>query len=110
MKKLFDEAVQEATDWLSAKEANRPALNIPAKLYAPFSEAELTEAIRLRLMPEDFQPELKLVFLPCTMLRSCIPGHTGDWYFTGDYPTPGGYRVVNQALVNAAHHLSIRAY
>ena len=105
---LFESAVQEATEWLSSH--GKEAKNIAARLYSPFSEAELTEAIRLRLMPENFQPELKLVFLPCSMLRHCIPGHTGDWYFTGDYPTPGGFRVVNQALVNYANHLAIRAY
>ena len=105
---LFESAVQEATEWLSSR--GKEPKNIAARLYSPFSEAELTEAIRLRLMPENFQPELKLVFLPCSMLRHCIPGHTGDWYFTGDYPTPGGFRVVNQALVNYANHLSIRAY
>jgi amidophosphoribosyltransferase len=84
--------------------------NQAAALYAPFTEDELTEAIRRRLLPDSLQAELRVVFLPCAELRKCIPNHTGDWYFTGDYPTPGGFRVVNQALSDYANHLSKRAY
>ena len=54
--------------------------------------------------------EVKVVYQTIDALHSACPGSSGDWYFTGDYPTPGGFRVVNQALVNYANHLSIRAY
>ncbi len=108
MTECFDHAVQTARQELAGPvEAMH---NQAAALYGLFGEDELTEAIRQRLLPEAFPAELKLVFLPLDQLRPCIPNHTGDWYFTGDYPTPGGFRVVNQALSDYANHLSKRAY
>ncbi len=108
MERLFEEAVRNAEAELSNPQGAMH--NQAAALYAPFTEDELTEAIRRRLLPDSLQAELRVVFLPCAELRKCIPNHTGDWYFTGDYPTPGGNRVVNQALVNFARHRSGRAY
>ncbi len=104
----FDDAVRRAEEDLT--KPDRDMENQAARLFALFTDDELTEAIRRRLLPDSLNAELKVVFLSCADLRRCIPGHTGDWYFTGNYPTPGGNRVVNQALVNAAHHLSGRAY
>jgi amidophosphoribosyltransferase len=104
----FDDAVRRAEEDLS--KPDKEMENQAARLFSLFTDDELTEAIRRRLLPDHLNAELKVVFLSCADLRRCIPGHTGDWYFTGNYPTPGGNRVVNQALVNAAHHLSGRAY
>jgi amidophosphoribosyltransferase len=108
MDAFFEENVHLAEEELARPD--RDMRNIAARLYAQFTDDELTEAITKRLLPDNLNAELKVVFLSCEDLRRCIPDHTGDWYFTGDYPTPGGNRVVNQALVNYAHHLSIRAY
>ena len=108
MGELFQEAVR-----LAQEDLYRPDFrmkNRALQLYEPFTHQELTDAICRRLRPENLKAELRVVFLSCQDLRRCIPGHTGDWYFTGDYPTPGGNRVVNQALVNYAKHLSTRAY
>ena len=105
---VFEEAVFLADQELA--KPDKEMKNIPSMLYNLFTDDELTAAITKRLLPDNLNAELKVVFLSCDDLRRCIPNHTGDWYFTGDYPTPGGNHVVNQALVNYAHHLSIRAY
>ncbi len=104
----FEEAVRRAEKELA--KPDREMSNQAAPLYALFTDDELTEGIRRRLLPEHLQAELKVVFLSCDGLRKCIPNHTGDWYFTGNYPTPGGNRVVNQALVNFARNINTRAY
>ncbi len=80
------------------------------EIYGAFSFDELVQAIAERLRPNGLKAELAVVFQTPASLRKCCPNHTGDWYFTGDYPTPGGYRVVNQALVNYLEHVNTRAY
>ena len=70
----------------------------------------VTRAIAERLRPEGLRAELSLVFQSCEDLAHCCPEHRGDWYFTGDYPTPGGFRVVNRALVNYVENRDERAY
>ena len=108
MRSRFDEAVHLAEQELAKPDRNM--VNIAAQLYALFTKDELTDAICKRLLPDTLRAELKVVFPSCDDLRRCIPNHTGDWYFTGDYPTPGGNRVVNQALVNYAKNINERAY
>jgi amidophosphoribosyltransferase len=108
MQSRFDEAVAQAEKELG--KADKDMVNVAAQLYALFTEDELTEAICRRLLPDTLNAELKVVFPTCADLRRCIPNHTGDWYFTGNYPTPGGNRVVNQALLNYAKNINERAY
>ena len=73
-------------------------------------EARLTQAIADRLHPDGLRAKLTVLFQTDADLRRCCPNHTGDWYFTGDYPTPGGNRVANRALVNHMEHRHERAY
>ncbi len=87
-----------------------PQSNNLDAIYGAMDEAELTDAIAARLRPEVLNAELKVVFQSCADLRACCPCHTGDWYFTGDYPTSGGLRVVNRALVNYDECKNERAY
>ena len=108
LEELFSETVRAAQ--MDLLKPDSEMKNQAARLYEPFTDDEVTEAIRLRLLPDSLRAELRVVFPSCQDLRRCIPHHTGDWYFTGDYPTPGGNRVVNQALVNYAGNLSGRAY
>ena len=79
-------------------------------VYDRIDDDELAAAITRRLTPEGMNAEVEVVFQSCPDLRKCCPGHTGDWYFTGDYPTPGGFRVVDQALVNHIEKKHERAY
>jgi len=62
------------------------------------------------LRPPEIRAEVKIVFQSVEGLHRACPGHTGDWYFTGNYPTPGGNRVVNRAFVNFMEGKDSRAY
>ena len=84
--------------------------NVLRTLYAQVPLPTLIGAIARRLRPEGLRAKLDIVFQTLGDLRRCCPNHTGDWYFTGDYPTPGGVRVVNRALVNYMEHRDERAY
>ena len=75
-------------------------INYVKDLYAPFSDEELSERMALMLKDADVKAEVQLIFQDIEGLHRACPGHSGDWYFTGDYPTPGGNRVVNNAFVN----------
>ncbi len=80
---------------------NRPAEeNHVRRIYAPFTVGEINRKIVEMLRPEGMQAPIELVFQSIEGLHSACPGHSGDWYFTGRYPTPGGVRKVNQAFVN----------
>jgi amidophosphoribosyltransferase len=94
----------------AALKGEAPLADPLRELYGAFSFDELVRAITDRLRPAGLKAELAVVFQTPESLRQCCPGHTGDWYFTGEYPTPGGYRVVNQALVNYLEHVNTRAY
>jgi len=54
--------------------------------------------------------EIEIIYQTVENLRKAVPNHTGDWYFTGDFPTPGGYRVVNQAFINYYEKNEGRSY
>ena len=75
-------------------------VNYVKEIYEPFSDAEISDKIAEMLTPEDTNAEVKLVFQSIADTHRAIPGHTGDWYFSGNYPTPGGNRLVNQAFIN----------
>ena len=87
-----------------------PYTNCLKPVYDGIDDRELEKAITARLRPAGMNAELEVVFQSCEALRNCCPNHTGDWYFTGDYPTPGGFRVVDQALVNFIEQNNERAY
>ncbi|MCH5233267.1 MAG: amidophosphoribosyltransferase [Muribaculaceae bacterium] len=74
--------------------------NCVKRVYEQFSDQEISEKITIMLMPEGINAEVKIIFQTLEGLHDAIPGHTGDWYFTGNYPTPGGIRLVNQAFIN----------
>lgn len=84
--------------------------NCVRPVYEAVSDADLSRAIAARLKPEGMRADFAVVFQTCEDLAECCPEHTGNWYFTGDYPTPGGFRVVNRALVNYIEHIDARAY
>ncbi len=69
-------------------------------IYEPFTVKEINRKIVEMLRPEGMQTPVELVYQSIEGLREACPGHRGDWYFTGHYPTPGGRRLVNQAFVN----------
>ena len=90
--------------------ADREMRNRVRQLYDLYPFQTLVDKIARLLTPPDIHAEIRLVYQTCEHLRESIPGHTGDWYFTGNYPTPGGNRVVNQALVNFVANINDRPY
>lgn len=68
-------------------------------IYAPFSDTEVAERIASMLTPKGCNAQIQLIFQTIEGLHKAIPHHPGDWYFSGDYPTPGGNRIVNQAYI-----------
>ncbi|MFZ6001227.1 MAG: amidophosphoribosyltransferase [Bacteroidota bacterium] len=84
--------------------------NYVKRLYEQFTPEEISEKISDIVRPAGMNAELEVVFQTTENLHKAIPNHSGDWYFTGDFPTPGGMRVVNKAYVNYMEGKLVRAY
>jgi amidophosphoribosyltransferase len=84
--------------------------NVVRAIYAPFTPQRISDKIGEMLTPEGIGAEVRIVYQSIEGLRAACPGHTGDWYFTGHYPTPGGNRVVNRAFINYVEGKNVRAY
>ncbi len=84
--------------------------NVVKGIYSPFTDDEISGQIALMLRAPGIGAEVKIVYQSVEGLHKACPGHTGDWYFTGNYPTPGGNRVVNRAFVNYMEGITTRAY
>jgi amidophosphoribosyltransferase len=84
--------------------------NMVRKIYKPFSTEEISAKISQLLKSEEIHAEVEIVFQTIEGLHEACPGHLGDWYFTGNYPTPGGNKVVNQSYVNYIEGRDVRAY
>ena len=82
------------------------------RLYEPFTPEEISAKIVERVRPKniEWKGDVEIIFQTIENLHAAVPQHTGDWYFTGKYPTPGGYRVVNQAYVNYYEKNAGRSY
>ncbi len=85
-------------------------VNAVKAVYKPFTADQLSAKIAELIRPEDINADVQVIYQSIEDLHRAIPGHTGDWYFTGDYPTPGGNRVVNRAFVNYMEGKNVRAY
>lgn len=79
-------------------------------IYKPFSADELSNKISQLLTPVDTKSEIEIIYQSIEDLHASCPNHLGDWYFTGDYPTPGGVKVVNKAFINYMEGKNERAY
>jgi amidophosphoribosyltransferase len=75
-------------------------VNYVKEIYAPFTDEEISNQMVSLLTPGKIKAELKIVYQTLEGLHAACPNHPGDWYFSGDYPTPGGVRMVNKALIN----------
>ncbi len=84
--------------------------NFVKLLYDQFTDDEISVKIAEIVTPMGMNAEVEVVYQTVDNLHKAIPKHIGDWYFTGDYPTPGGNRVVNKAFVNFMEGKVIRAY
>jgi len=80
------------------------------RIYEPFTDQEISDRIATLLRPAEVKSEVTIVFQTVGNLHKACPGHTGDWYFTGNYPTPGGNKVVNKSFINWKENRNERAY
>ena len=101
---VYNEAVSEL------KKPVEEMKNVVKKIYKPFCPDEVSGKIASMLKSDDIKTEVEIVYQSIEGLHAACPGHLGDWYFTGDYPTPGGNKVVNQSYVNYMEGRNIRAY
>jgi amidophosphoribosyltransferase len=95
-----------------AKAGNSELVNHVRKIYEPFTPEEISAKIVERVRPPGPAGDIaiEILFQTIENLHAAVPNHPGDWYFTGKYPTPGGYRVVNQAYVNYYEKSEGRSY
>ncbi|MEQ8471601.1 MAG: amidophosphoribosyltransferase [Marinoscillum sp.] len=103
---LLDEVFEKCL--AAAGDKRQP--NYVKELYEPFTYDEVSAKITDIVRPKGMKAELEVVYQTVENLHKACPGHIGDWYFTGDYPTPGGNRVVNKAFVNYMKGVAVRAY
>ena len=92
--------------------AQRGPVNHVRKIYEAFTPEEISAKIVERVRPKNIEwlGDIEIIFQTIENLHSAVPEHTGDWYFTGKYPTPGGNQVVNQAYVNYFEKADGRSY
>jgi amidophosphoribosyltransferase len=84
--------------------------NVVKGIYAPFSDEQISKKIAELLTPHAIDAEVEIIFQRVDNLHKACPNHLGDWYFTGNYPTPGGNKVVNRAFINWKEMKNERAY
>ncbi|WP_034042560.1 amidophosphoribosyltransferase [Wocania ichthyoenteri] len=84
--------------------------NFVKEIYDPFTDEEISDKASELLSDESIKAEVKIIFQPVENLHKACPEHLGDWYFTGNYPTVGGNRVVNRAFINFYEGNNERAY
>ncbi len=89
---------------------NLQSENIVQQIYKPFSTTELSNKIAELITPKGFSIPVQVIFQTIESLHKACPTNTGDWYFTGNYPTAGGNRVVNKAFLNYMEGKNVRGY
>jgi amidophosphoribosyltransferase len=85
-------------------------VNYVKEVYAPFTEEEISDEIAVLLKHKDVKADVKIIYQSIEGLHQACPDHKGDWYFSGNYPTPGGVKVVNKAFINYMEGVNERAY
>ena len=94
----------------SLKNNSVESINYVKELYKPFSYEQISNKIAELLVDKDIKSEVKIIFQKVEDLHKACPNHKGDWYFTGNYPTPGGSKIANKSFINFYEGKSQRAY
>ena len=84
--------------------------NVVKRVYEAFSYEEISARIAKLVTPVGLKAEVEVIFQTLEDLHEACPGHTGDWYFSGNYPTPGGNKVAVRAFLNFYNKVNERAY
>ncbi|GAB2631885.1 amidophosphoribosyltransferase [Belliella aquatica] len=93
-----------------AKSGDVMDVNYAKELYEPFADQEISDKVAQIITSDNIKADVKVIYQTVENLHKACPEHLGDWYFTGDFPTPGGMRVVNRAFVNYMEGKTVRAY
>ena len=105
---IIDEVYQKSKSQIGIPK--QKVVNYVKEIYAPFTDEQISKKISELLRPVNVNAEVEIIFQSVESLHRACPGHTGDWYFTGDYPTWGGNKVVNAAFINYVENRNERAY
>ncbi|MDD4632293.1 MAG: amidophosphoribosyltransferase [Proteiniphilum sp.] len=98
MQHIIDETYEKSV--AQSRKKKEEIVNYVKEIYAPFTYEEISDKIAQMLTSADIKAEVKIVFQSIEDLHKACPNNKGDWYFSGDYPTPGGNRLVNNAFIN----------
>ena len=105
---IVDEVYEKCKSQIN--KSDNEVVNYVTEIYAPFEAQEISDRIAVMLSSDEINAEVKIIFQSVENLHKACPKNLGDWYFTGDYPTPGGNRVVNRAFINFYEGNDARAY
>jgi amidophosphoribosyltransferase len=108
----FEENLEQVYDKCKLQEhlPKTQVKNYVQELYDLFSYEDITKTIAEIVTPENIEPEVEVLYQSLEGLATACPNNKGDWYFSGNYPTPGGNKVVNKAFINFMEKKNIRAY
>lgn len=104
---IIDEVYQNC---LNCCDDDEQVENYVQAIYAPFSAVQISKKIALLLTPDNINAKVNIIYQKISDLHASCPDHQGDWYFTGNYPTMGGNRVVNKSFINYIEGKNERAY
>ena len=105
---IVDTVYKKAIDQREKEDAD--IVNYVKEIYSPFTTEQVSEKIAQMLKTKDINAEVEVIYQSVDNLHKACPDNLGDWYFTGDYPTDGGHRVVNEAFINFFEGNKKRAY
>ena len=105
---LVDEIYQKCIHQIQTPD--KDIINYVKDFYQPFNADQISKKIGDLLSPADIKAEVQIIYQTIESLHEACPKNLGDWYFTGDYPTPGGNKVVNRAFINFYEGKNVRAY
>lgn len=105
---IVDEVYQKCV--ASLNQPREEVVNHVKEVYAPFTDEEISSEIASLIRGAHIKAEVQVIYQTLENLHKACPGHKGDWYFSGDYPTPGGNKVVNRAYMNWVEGKNVRAY
>jgi amidophosphoribosyltransferase len=108
MQQVIDETYKKSV--AQRHKRKEEIVNYVKDIYAPFTEEEISNKIARMLTSDSINAKVTMVFQSIEDLHKACPNHPGDWYFSGNYPTPGGNRVVNNAFINWMEGMENKPY
>ena len=108
MRNVIDDTYQKIIALEASNELHTE--NVVRQLYKPFTPEDISDKIAQLITPENIKIPIEVIYQTIEDLHDCCPTNTGDWYFTGNYPTPGGNKVCNKAFKNYIEGKNVRGY